>query len=75
MTRSIQMDVIVSKQSNDFINASGYNQYKNRLLCSCALKDYLTFLEGVIYDDPERNKQKKEVWRMFKDAYNRIGME
>ena len=44
-------------------------------MLSLSLKEFLTFIEGAIYDDPELNKQKLSLWKMLKTGYNNIGKD
>jgi hypothetical protein len=44
-------------------------------MCSCSLKDFLSFIEGTIYDDPAALIQKKTLWRMLKESPQAIGAD
>jgi hypothetical protein len=69
------MEVITEKQAQRFIENSGYHQYQNKLLCSCSLKEFLTFVEGTIYDDPALLIEKKSLWKLLKDSPRAIGAD
>jgi hypothetical protein len=44
-------------------------------MCSCSLKDFLTFIEATIYDDPAKLVAKKSLWKLLKDSPQAIGAD
>ena len=42
---------------------------------SCSLKEYLLFLEGAIYDDPDTRRERLSLWKRLKTGYRNIGKE
>ena len=70
------MEMMNKKQEQAYLNESGYNQLRSKKMNSMSLKDFLSTIDSIIYDDPaDADKKTTSYFDMAKKSFKAIGRE